>query len=67
MVQTVERAPKGGHPVLFGYGYATLAVLFGFRSVGSVRNAVARRAFDPADLASIFAFYEKRRNRRTRT
>lgn len=49
--------PRGGHPKLFGYSFATLAKLFGFKSEGSVRNAVHRGAFDPSDLASIFAFY----------
>ncbi len=63
-VRTNSRAPRGGHTALWGYGYDELRVLFGFRSAGSVRNAVSRKAFDPTDLLSIFAFLQKRMARR---
>jgi hypothetical protein len=66
MVTTRERAPRGGHSRLWGYGYADLAALLGYRSVAAVRNAVCRRLFDPGDLASVFNFKARRDARRKR-
>lgn len=59
-----EPTPRGGHPLLWGYGYETIRRFLGYRNVGSVRNAVAKKLFDPSDLDSIFAFQQQRRRRR---
>lgn len=61
MVTTRFPVPCGGHSATWGYGYADLRLLLGYRTEGAVRAAVRRGAFDPSDLASIFAFREKRR------
>jgi len=56
--------PRRGRPASFAYGYADLAQLFGYRNVGSVRNAIHRRLFDPSDLESVLAFAAQRRRGR---
>lgn len=61
-----SRAPHGGHTKCWAYGYEELRALLVFKSVGSVRNAVAAGAFDPSDLASIFDYLVKRQARAVR-
>lgn len=44
---------------LWGYSYADLAVLFGMQEA-AVRQAVQSKRFDPADLASVVDFANRR-------
>lgn len=59
-VITAERAPRGGHTKLWGYGYQTLARLLGM-TPGSVRNAVSAGRLDPADLEAVCRAWLRRR------
>ena len=47
--------PRRGRPLIWGYGVADLAVLFGMEE-RAVRRAIERETFDPASLASVVAF-----------
>ena len=62
-VITRERAPRGGHTKLWGYGYETLSRLLGM-TPGSLRNAVAAGRLDPGDLESICEAWLRRRARK---
>lgn len=68
MVTTEERASRGGHSVLWGYGYATLAVFLGYgpHQLGALRQAVHKGRLDPASLDSIYAFKQRRDARTAR-
>ena len=67
MVTTRFPVPSGGHSVTWGYGYADLRILLGYRTEGAVRAAVRRGAFDPGSLDSIIAFHAKRKARERTT
>jgi len=57
----LPRTQRGrcGRPRTWGYGYPELAALLGMTEV-AVRQAVARRAFMPGDLASVVVFARRR-------
>ncbi len=60
----LQRRGRQGRPAIFAYGYGDLADFLGFRNIGSVRNAVSKGLFDPANLESIFAFKARARKRK---
>lgn len=57
--------PKKGRPLIWGYGVADLALLFGMEE-RYVRRAIERGTFDPASLPGVIAFAELRRQEKER-
>lgn len=68
MVTTLERAPRGGHTMLWGFGYETLALYLGYEphQMGALRQAVHTGRLDPTSFDSIFEFKARRDRRRQR-
>lgn len=52
---------RTGRKLLFGYGYCTLASLFGVTE-DKIRYLVKRKKFDPQDLLSIIKYYVTQNN-----